>query len=155
MELPAEGGCLCGEVRYRLLRPPLLVYACHCTRCRRLTGTAFAMATIMETVALEQVSGEPKLLAKDWPDGTQWCIRFCDRCGGQLWSEPPYAPDVRVLRPGTLDEHSGLIPDAHQWLSSALPWLQIPAGARSFDEQLTNEQIIELIQARQARGDEA
>jgi len=36
-----EGGCACGAVRYRLTAPPLIVHACHCRDCQKLTGSAF------------------------------------------------------------------------------------------------------------------
>lgn len=36
-----EGGCTCGEVRYRLTRSPIVVNCCHCRWCQRETGTAF------------------------------------------------------------------------------------------------------------------
>lgn len=35
MEL--EGGCACGASRYRLMADPLIVHACHCRDCQRLT----------------------------------------------------------------------------------------------------------------------
>src|SRR5260370_9701527 len=38
-----EGGCACGAMRYRLTAPPLIVNACHCRDCQRLTGGAFAV----------------------------------------------------------------------------------------------------------------
>src|SRR5439155_7686682 len=38
-----EGGCACGAVRYRLTAEPLIVHACHCRDCQRLSGGAFAL----------------------------------------------------------------------------------------------------------------
>lgn len=38
----AKGGCSCGAIRYRMLDRPLIVHACHCTDCQRLTGCAHA-----------------------------------------------------------------------------------------------------------------
>src|SRR5215472_6995201 len=40
---PIEGGCNCGEVRYRITRQPLTVYVCHCHLCQKRTGSAFSM----------------------------------------------------------------------------------------------------------------
>jgi hypothetical protein len=40
---PLEGGCDCGEVRYRLTTRPLIVHCCHCRWCQRESGTAFAL----------------------------------------------------------------------------------------------------------------
>jgi hypothetical protein len=35
---PAEGGCVCGKLRYRLEKPPMAVHCCHCTWCQRESG---------------------------------------------------------------------------------------------------------------------
>ena len=44
MLFPQGGGCRCGSVRYEIFGLPSVVYACHCTECRRQSGAAFAMA---------------------------------------------------------------------------------------------------------------
>jgi hypothetical protein len=38
-----EGGCLCGAVRYRVTGDPTIAVVCHCTRCHRMTESAFSM----------------------------------------------------------------------------------------------------------------
>jgi hypothetical protein len=38
MSVTREGGCTCGEVRYRLTSDPLFVHCCHCLNCQRQTG---------------------------------------------------------------------------------------------------------------------
>jgi len=36
-----EGGCLCGDIRYKAIEEPLRVTICHCIFCQRFTGSAF------------------------------------------------------------------------------------------------------------------
>ncbi len=38
-----EGGCSCGAIRYKLTNTPLIVHACHCRDCQRVTGSAFVI----------------------------------------------------------------------------------------------------------------
>ena len=38
-----EGRCACGNIRYRLTAAPMIVHACHCRDCQRLSGSAFAI----------------------------------------------------------------------------------------------------------------
>ncbi|MGH7052276.1 MAG: GFA family protein, partial [Stellaceae bacterium] len=48
-----QGGCVCGAVRYRLTAAPLIVHACHCRDCQRLTGAAFALNMWIEKSCVE------------------------------------------------------------------------------------------------------
>jgi hypothetical protein len=42
-KLPWEGGCLCGEIRFRVSAPPLLTMACHCRGCQKLSASAYSL----------------------------------------------------------------------------------------------------------------
>ena len=37
------GGCLCGDVRYRVRGEPVHVGRCHCADCRKESGSAFTI----------------------------------------------------------------------------------------------------------------
>jgi hypothetical protein len=45
-DFKADGQCLCGSVKYMLGGEPVYRVACHCTNCRRGTGTSFVTNTI-------------------------------------------------------------------------------------------------------------
>ena len=49
-----SGGCLCGNIRYKILKEPLLAYTCNCRFCQKDTGTAHrsALATLNEYLDL-------------------------------------------------------------------------------------------------------
>jgi hypothetical protein len=55
-----EGGCACGEVRYRLTSEPLFTHCCHCLNCQRQTGSAFVINMLIETNRVELLAGEPQ-----------------------------------------------------------------------------------------------
>ena len=55
-----EGGCACGEIRYRLTSDPLFTHCCHCLNCQRQTGSAFVINVLIETDRLELLAGEPQ-----------------------------------------------------------------------------------------------
>src|SRR5260370_26076799 len=48
-----EGGCACGEVRYRLTSEPLFTHCCHCLNCQRQTGNAFVINLLIEADRVE------------------------------------------------------------------------------------------------------
>ena len=73
-----SGGCLCGNIRYKILKEPLLAYTCHCRFCQKDTGTAHrsALATLNEYVNLS--GNELKVYTyKSEEHGRQLYKNFC------------------------------------------------------------------------------
>jgi len=58
--IPAEGGCQCGEIRYRLIGEPIFLAVCHCTDCKHQSGSAFGMSLRMRKADVELLQGAPK-----------------------------------------------------------------------------------------------
>ncbi|HEX6376143.1 MAG TPA: GFA family protein [Allosphingosinicella sp.] len=130
-----EGGCACGAVRYRLLARPLIVHACHCSECRRLTGAAFALNAMIESDRLATIAGEPHPVAVVGASGKPQTIFRCPQCEVALWSHYPGAgTKLAFVRVGTLDAPAQLPPDIHIFTSTKLPWLQLPEDALAVPE---------------------
>lgn len=137
-----EGGCGCRAVRYRLRSRPLIVHACHCTECRRLTGSAFALNALIETELLETLEGEPRIVAVVGTSGKPQEIFRCPACATALWSHyPGGGAKLAFVRVGTLDEPGRLPPDIHIYTSTRLPWLQLPEGARAVPEYYSAKEV--------------
>ena len=62
-------------------------------------------------------------------------LTFCAVCGTRIYHVPGYRDGVFSLKPGTLDERGGLEPTLHVWTRSKQPWVQIPPGVKTFDEE--------------------
>ena len=138
-----HGGCLCGAVRYELHGEPMIVHACHCTRCQRRTGSAFAVNIWTESDNVVLRSGRPeKRSAPGVEAGKPSDTWFCPDCGTALWSRFGTAPaNSRFVRAGTLDDPSAYTPDVHIHTSSRQPWVVIPEGAAAFDEFYSIKEI--------------
>ena len=130
-----EGGCDCGELRYRLLGPPLFVHCCHCRWCQRETGTAFALNALIETERLTLLRGMTEAIVTPSNSGKGQTIMRCPGCRLALWSH--YAGGgnlVAFVRVGTLDEPDRIRPDIHIYTASKQPWVVIPEGVPAVDE---------------------
>ena len=128
-----EGGCACGAVRYRMTAEPLIVHACHCRDCQRLSGGAFALNIWIERRFVEANDGPLSSMSVPAGSGKPQEIFRCARCGTALWSKYHAAPgDTVLLRVGTLDDPAAIAPDVHIYTRSKAPWFELPAGARSF-----------------------
>ena len=85
MEPPREGGCSCGEVRYRLASDPMFVHCCHCLNCQRQTGSAFVVNLLIEADRVEITAGEPRMVPVPRDDGSEQLISRCPTCEVALW----------------------------------------------------------------------
>lgn len=129
------GQCTCGEVRYRMNASPMIVHACHCTECQRLTGGPFAINALVETDRIELLAGTPVPVPVKGTSGELQSILRCPSCEVALWSHYPGAgPKIAFVRVGTLDDPGRLTPDIHIYTSTKLPWLELPADARAVEE---------------------
>ena len=55
--LPAEGGCRCGGVRFRVTKAPLITMACHCTGCQKMTASAYSTSVAIPADGFEVIKG--------------------------------------------------------------------------------------------------
>ena len=131
----AEGGCACGDVRYRMNREPLIVHCCHCRWCQRETGTSFALNAVLESKELQLLEGQPERIETPSESGKGQAIIRCPHCRVALWSHYAGAGDKSsMVRVGTLDEPDLLPPDIHIFTESKQAWVDIPEGVPSFEQ---------------------
>jgi hypothetical protein len=132
MSAPREGGCACGAVRYRLKSDPLFTNCCHCLNCQRQTGSAFVINLLIEADRVELLAGAPQPVGVPRDDGSKQLIFRCPTCQVAIFSQ--YGrPEVRFVRGGTLDQPSGVTPDAHIFTRSKLPWIALPDSTPAFE----------------------
>jgi hypothetical protein len=137
-----EGRCSCGEVRFRMSSPPLIVHACHCTECQRLSGGAFAINALIEADRVETLSGAPEPVPVIGTSGKPQSIYRCPRCRVALWSHyPGGGAKLSFIRVGTLDEPSRLTPDIHIYTSTKLPWLALPPDVPAVAEYYSAREV--------------
>ena len=127
-----EGGCACGVVRYRLQSAPMFVQCCHCRDCQRQVGSAFVVNALIETdrIALEGVAPTPA--AVPTASGRPHDVYRCTICKTAVWSDYGRRPALRFIRACTLDDPFVLVPAAHIFTRSQLPWVRLPDDVPAF-----------------------
>ena len=121
-ELPLEGGCLCGDVRYRIDAQPLWTAYCHCTTCRRSTGAPVTMFVGARSDSVRFTAGKRAMYASS-PDVQRG---FCARCGTPLTYESERRwPGETHFYVSTFDVPQALPPAFHVFHEERLEWLDI------------------------------
>ena len=128
-----EGGCTCGEVRYRLEAAPMFVHCCHCRDCQRETGSAFAINALIETSQITLLAGHPVPVETRTESGRPHDIYRCTHCRTAVWSDYGRRAVMLFVSVGTLDDPAALPPDVHIFTRSKLPWVGLPDDASVYE----------------------
>lgn len=75
----ATGGCLCGDVRWGLIGRLPPVGFCHCSQCRRVSGTGSNAVLHVKPDRFVWICGEDQ--RRDYVTPTGWRTTFCAHCG--------------------------------------------------------------------------
>jgi hypothetical protein len=130
-----EGACSCTQTRYRLLQPPMFTNCCHCLYCQRESGSAFAMNAMIESPNFELLTPNP--LAKTslpTQSGKPQHTFCCPECHTVLYALYGDNGDyTRFVKVGTLREPARCPPDAHIFVASKQPWVNLEGGAPAFE----------------------
>jgi hypothetical protein len=140
----AEGGCSCGDTRYRMLGPPMIVHCCHCSWCQRECGSGFVLNALIESDRVPLLTGSIELVDTPSASGAGQKIARCARCKTALWSHYAFAgigEQVKFVRIGTLDTPALLPPDVHIFTSTKLPWITLTEGAPVFPEYYRAKEV--------------
>jgi hypothetical protein len=134
-EFELEGGCQCGAVRYSLTEPPQMVYACHCTICRKISTSIFNISCIINEKSIEITRGELGQVEWTADNGIKRFGEFCVNCGVRIRHGQINSLGIYVLRGGTIDNQLWARPAAHIWLSEAAHWFTPPEEDLKYDVQ--------------------
>ena len=127
------GSCLCGGIRYEIQGEIGEVLYCHCKRCRKANGTAFATNAPIQKADFKIVQGEQLLKKYQSSETTQRC--FCGECASPIISIKTDTPDTYRLRIGTLDTPLNHTPTHHIFCISKAEWETIGDALPQYDER--------------------
>jgi hypothetical protein len=124
----AEGGCLCGAVRYRVASTPLATSVCHCVSCRRASGAPVVAWVVVDVAGFAFVTGSPVAFRSSPP-----VLRtFCGRCGTPLTYRHDESPDTVDITTASFDFPERFAPTREIWLEHRIAWQPVNASLPHF-----------------------
>jgi len=114
----ADGGCLCGAVRYRFSGTPSSSVNCHCRSCRRASGAPVVAWITVRCSELSVLCGSPAVFHSS-PGVTR---QFCNRCGTALTYQSGRHPEKIDITTASLDDPEAYPATAEVWLEHRLSW---------------------------------
>lgn len=118
-----QGSCLCGSVRYEIhgdISSPII---CHCQKCRKVNGSAYAVNGLIKSAEFKLLT-DPAVL-KEYSSSEGVYRVFCGNCGAPIYSRRDNDPAHYRLRLGLLDTPLPQPPQAHIFVASKAEWEQI------------------------------
>ncbi len=105
-----SGSCLCGKVKFELSGPFSSFYVCHCSRCRKATGSAHASNIFTKPENLCWTDGEDLVRGFKLDSAKFFGRNFCAECGSPV---PRVSAERKlvVIPAGALDEDPGIRPE--------------------------------------------
>ncbi|MEE4300652.1 MAG: GFA family protein [Pseudomonadales bacterium] len=123
-----RGGCNCGAVAWEVDGALGEIYVCHCSICRRWTGTNGVAVIVVPKESFRWLRGEASVRSWRKPDA-DWASSFCNVCGsalpGENDAERMFVPAGAITKGG-----EGLVVADHIFVDSRAPWDVIGDGGR-------------------------
>src|SRR6478752_7454450 len=91
--MPMTGRCLCGATAFEYSGEIGPAGYCHCSDCRRVTGSAFNVSVRVEADKFRVARGQPKGFAKLADSGNELTRHFCAECGSPIYTSSPSHPE--------------------------------------------------------------
>lgn len=79
----AKGGCNCGAIKFEITCDISDVYVCHCSICRRSTGSGGIAVVVVNNSQFKWIQGQDQI--NTWVKPCHdWQTSFCKTCGSAL-----------------------------------------------------------------------
>ncbi|MEO3866035.1 GFA family protein [Rheinheimera fenheensis] len=126
-----QGACLCGAVEVEIHGPISSIIHCHCSLCRKSSGTAFATNGFVQRADFKLVKGEAELSQFAFKPGR--LRHFCRHCGSPVYSSNAQDPSRVRLRLGILTTDISERPMSHNFYSSKANWEDLDVALPRYD----------------------
>lgn len=128
-----KGSCLCGAVSYQFHGPEYLFQYCHCSRCRKFTGSAHSAHILIDPNNFEWLQGEDMVGRFDHPEAKHFATCFCTKCGSSLpWISQ--TGSAVMITAGTLDDDPEIKPTQNIFWKNRAAWREDVDALPQFDE---------------------
>lgn len=127
------GSCLCGSIQFEA-KPPFAGFRyCHCSRCRKASGSAHAANLFVPETQFKWLAGENLVKHFDHPDAERFAVWFCPQCGTRMPHKIKTTENM-LIPAGVLDVDPGERPANSIFWKSKSAWYVAPTELPHFDE---------------------
>lgn len=126
-----KGSCLCQRIQFELPDEFEYMGNCHCSECRKFTGSDYSSVGGISSSKFRLVQGEEALAVYAKSEDTE--LGFCRECGSSLFSRK-LKTGKHNIRLGVLDSVPSHQPGFHIFVDSKAAWSAINDTLPQFAE---------------------
>jgi hypothetical protein len=126
-----KGSCLCGGINVTINGKIKDIIHCHCSLCRKSSGTAFATNGFVNVKDFSIKTGQALLSYFELKPGKK--RHFCSQCASPIYSSNESDPARIRLRLGLLDSDIAERPISHNFVSSKANWDSLGLNLPEYD----------------------
>lgn len=140
-----KGRCLCGTVEFELRGEIPNLYQCHCSLCRKVTGSSANAAFRIAAGQLQWLRGRDSI--REYASETGFKSHFCTNCGSPV---PNLTREDRAywVPVGLLEDSAKIALVAHLFVGSRAAWDEIAEVGEQFDEMPSADDLDRLLERR-------
>jgi hypothetical protein len=127
----AQGGCLCGAIRYAVTGAPEFSVVCHCRSCRRAAGAPTVAWVTFPAERFRILQGRPR----EYASSAAVVRTFCADCGTPLTYRHAGDPRTVDVTTCSLDDENRFAPTEHLWMSHSVAWSCVADGLPQFPDE--------------------
>jgi hypothetical protein len=129
-----QGSCLCRSVTFEVQGPPSAFRYCHCSRCRKASGSAHASNLFVPAKQFRWLAGKELVNHYKVPEARTFAVSFCTHCGTRVPHEITERNEFLVPA-GALDGDPGSRPQHNIFWNSKAPWFVETPDLPKFPER--------------------
>lgn len=135
------GSCLCGQIRYEIDQELGDFGYCHCSSCRKASGSAHGTNAGFNRSNLELSDPDQRL--REYESSPGKIRAFCSDCGSPLFAYLTQSPETMRVRLGTLDSSFSKKAKAHTFVADKADWDAISDDLPQFDAWPSKDVLIQ------------
>ena len=120
-----SGSCLCGKVSYEFSGNLGIFQYCHCSRCRKFTGSAFASNILVALDDFKWITGN-ELVGRFEPEETKhFATSFCKNCGSTIFLRLNVFQGMVAIPGGSFDPPTfWFVPQVENFCRTKAPFIE-------------------------------
>lgn len=127
-----QGSCLCGAIQVEISGAISDIIHCHCSLCRKNSGTAYATNGFINSSEFKLIDAENKIGFFEFKPGKK--RHFCTVCASPIYSSNADNPSKLRIRLGLLDSDISERPLSHNFVASKANWDELDADLPRYNQ---------------------